>query len=52
MNTVGASLYDYLSGRYVRPATVGEEAASIDAARHDGGAGVIRTDDVARAFVV
>ena len=40
-----ASLYDYQTGAYIRPATAAELAASTDAAEHDGGAGVIIIGD-------
>ena len=36
-----ASLHDYKTGEYIRPATPAEIAASIEAAKTDGGAGVI-----------
>jgi hypothetical protein len=39
-------LHDYLSGRFLRPATETETAKSIDAAHHDGGAGVIEVGGV------
>lgn len=37
-------LYDYDTAAAIRPATAAEEAASIEAARHDGGRGVIEVD--------
>lgn len=37
-------LHDYQSGRQIRNATPEELAASIEAAEHDGGAGVIEVD--------
>lgn len=45
-----ATLYDYTTGDAIRPATAAELAASIAAAAKDGGAGVIETADVARAY--
>ncbi len=39
-----ATLHDYETGAALRPATSGELAESIAAARTDGGAGVIRVD--------
>lgn len=43
--TAGA-LYRYQDSEYLRPATPAEAAASQDAARHDGGAGVIGPEDL------
>lgn len=37
-------LHDYRTGDYIRPATIEETADCINAARHDGGAGVILVD--------
>jgi len=34
-------LHDYLTGDYLRAGTAEEKIRSIEAARHDGGAGVI-----------
>lgn len=39
-----ATLHDYKTGEYIREATEAELAASIDAAEHDGGSGVIQVD--------
>lgn len=39
-----STLYDYQTGEAIRPATAAELAASIEAAEHDGGAGVIIID--------
>jgi hypothetical protein len=39
----GPVLYDYRTGDTIREATPDELAASVEAARHDGGAGVILT---------
>lgn len=39
-----ADLYDYETATIIRPATVDELGASIDAATRDGGAGVILVD--------
>lgn len=39
-------LYNYQTGERIRPATAEEGADSIDAARLDGGAGVIEVDGV------
>ena len=36
-----ATLHDYQTGEAIRSATEAELTASIEAARHDGGAGVI-----------
>jgi len=41
-----ATLYDYKNGEPIRPATATETAASYEAARYDGGAGVIEVDGV------
>lgn len=41
------TLYNYETGRAIRQATEAEIAASIEAAKHDGGAGVILVDGVA-----
>lgn len=38
------SLRDYRTGEYIRPATAEERAASLEAAEHDGGCGVIEVD--------
>jgi hypothetical protein len=38
------SLHDYQTGAYIRPATADERAESVEAAEHDGGAGVILVD--------
>ena len=38
-------LMDYDTAEFIRRATKDEMAESIDAAKHDGGAGVILTDD-------
>lgn len=35
------TLHDYFSGDYIREATPEEVAASVEAAQHDGGHGVI-----------
>lgn len=43
-NMSEAVLYDYATGEEIRNATAEELAASIDAAKHDGGAGVIEVD--------
>jgi hypothetical protein len=45
MNT-SATLYDYQTGEAIRPATVEELAASIEAAKNDSGDGVIKIDGV------
>jgi hypothetical protein len=47
-------LHDYASGRFIRPATEREQAESREAARWDGGAGVIvvRWGHVARSVYV
>lgn len=37
-------LYDYDTSDALRPATAAERAESVEAAKHDGGAGVIRVD--------
>ena len=39
-----ANLYDYQTGDALRPTTEDELRSSIDAARQDGGAGVIEID--------
>ena len=44
MTTEHGTLCDYQTGESIRPATADERAESIDAARHDGGAGVIEID--------
>ena len=44
MNNDHGTLCDYLTGESIRPATAEERAESIDAARYDGGAGVIEID--------
>ena len=36
-----ASLHDYQTGEFIRPATTSELEESIEAAEHDNGAGVI-----------
>jgi len=41
MNTTTATLHDYKTGEAIRPATTAELSASIEAAKTDGGAGVI-----------
>jgi len=42
MKTQSANaLHDYQTGEYIRQATPDESAASLEAAQHDGGAGVI-----------
>jgi hypothetical protein len=41
-------LYHYATGTRIRAATRREERASRDAARHDGGAGVIDARDLSR----
>jgi len=38
------TLHDYHTGAVIRTATAGELAASIEAAKHDGGSGVILVD--------
>jgi len=45
-----AKLMRYDDAEYLREATDEEKTESIDAAEHDGGAGVIRVDDV-RCYV-
>lgn len=42
--TTYGDLMDYATAAYIRPATAAERAASIEAAKHDGGAGVIIVD--------
>lgn len=42
--TSSATLHDYKTGEVIRPATAAELAASIEAAKTDGGAGVIVVD--------
>lgn len=42
-----ATLHNYKTGEAIRPATAAELAASIEAAKSDGGAGVITVDGVA-----
>ena len=42
--TTSATLHDYKTGEAIRPATAAELAASIEAAKTDGGAGVITVD--------
>lgn len=37
-------LHDYKTGEYIREATDAELQSSIEAAKHDGGAGVIVVD--------
>jgi 1,4-dihydroxy-2-naphthoyl-CoA synthase len=39
-----STLHDYNTGAVIRTATAEELAASIEAAKHDGGAGVIIVD--------
>lgn len=39
-----ATLYRYNTAEAIRPATADELARSIEAAKHDGGAGVIEVD--------
>jgi len=39
-----ATLHDYATSEELRPATYEEFAASIEAAKHDGGAGVITVE--------
>lgn len=48
MNTENstAALHNYKTGEVIRPATAEELAASIEAAKADGGAGVIVVDGV------
>lgn len=48
MNTENstATLHNHKTGEAIRPATADELAASIEAARTDGGAGVIVVDGV------
>jgi hypothetical protein len=41
-----AALYDYATATFLRWATDAELAASTEAAKHDGGAGVILVDGV------
>ena len=43
-------LMSYDEAKQIRLATVAELAASIEAAKHDGGAGVIVLDDGTRAY--
>ena len=43
-NASTATLHDYKTGEAIRPATAAELAASIEAAKTDGGAGVIVVD--------
>jgi hypothetical protein len=44
MRKVVSALRDYQTGDFVRAATEAEEAASVEAAKHDGGVGVIEVD--------
>lgn len=44
--TTTATLHNYKTGEAIRPATAAELAASIEAAKTDGGAGVIVVDGV------
>jgi len=44
-NAAPPALYDYATAEYIRPATTDELAASVAAAEHDGGVGVILVDD-------
>lgn len=46
-----ATLHNYDTGEAIREATTEELAESIEAAEHDGGAGVIEVDGV-RCYVV
>ena len=39
-----ADLHRYITGEYIRKATDLEAQLSAEAAKHDGGAGVIRVD--------
>ena len=39
-----ATLFDYRTADVLRPASLGELAESVTAARYDGGAGVILVD--------
>jgi hypothetical protein len=39
-----ARLYDYAAGEYLRQSTFEEHNASVEAAKHDGGAGIIIVD--------
>ena len=39
-------LYDYKTGNIIRNATEAELQQSIEAAKHDGGAGVIKVEQV------
>jgi len=45
------TLHLYATGEELRPATAEEHRASVRAARHDGGAGVIVLDDGRRCYV-
>lgn len=42
--TTSAELLDYKTGEFIRWATAAELAASIEAAKRDGGTGVISVD--------
>ena len=44
IDTTAPVLCDYATGASLRNATVEELAASVEAAEHDGGAGVITVD--------
>jgi hypothetical protein len=44
MNDFG-DLHNYLNGEYIRPATQEEQQESREAAKHDGGVGVIMVDN-------
>jgi hypothetical protein len=44
MNTSKPVMYDYDTGEKIRQATAEELEQSIEAAKHDGGAGVITVD--------
>lgn len=46
MQYSGPTLHRYYDGSIIRHASEGELAASIEAAEHDGGAGVIEVDGV------
>ncbi len=43
-STDNGNLCDYNTGDTIRPATAEERAESLEAARYDGGAGVIEID--------
>jgi len=42
--TTHGTLTNYRTGEDIRPATAREQAASVEAAEHDGGAGVIEVE--------